>query len=801
MSFKDCIESAVETGRISAKRGAEGKAAFDKHFADAKAGGMDDVAAIHAAQNSAVEAVSSAKGEKAWERLNDMKKAHKHYLRFKDAADPGAELDGLLANIQTSYDRISGQAQAYLSQMLLKYKPTYGGLVQTLDNMDGVIEAAYKTGGNAEAKQMAEALGETYEFLRTRANAEGVSIPKNDKFILPQTQDRIKVNAVLEPDFVNDMQEHLDWNVMEFYGEKVLPSARPDVLVGRYKNIITNGNISINPAQANVEHLAGRMSRDRFFYYKSADSWKKMQEKYGSGNVFQQTIGMIDKMSRDIATIEHLGANPNVMKAFVEKLADKRAAELQVAKKPKGKSWQVRTNDAKSRFDRGYKIFSHHVLNGEESVSVQTLSTIRTSLVTAKLGGAFLSNLNDIMTAKWAAHLNGLPEVGLIRQYISNFINGKISAEQAIQDGVIYQSGTSLAHGYQRYFGPLDGPIWAQRFSDIVYRSQGATLHNSTIRHVTAQRLQGYWGLNAGKTFDKLGARHVAALEAFGITEKDWDEFRKTPLSDKNFLRPIAMRQAGGNGRIADKFADFMMAHIRLSAPERSLRTRTFLAEDIPVNSFAGQRNRALSVLTGFPAEIMFNHWKRIMEAPTPKDKGALAARFFIYMTLGGAFITQVKALAAGDNPYDMTTGSFWLRAALNGGSLGFLGDFIFNNINIANSQYFSGGTPVGEYGKKLMKFGGRGIGEAGELLGLTEEDDRHFGKAALDLANASIPKLWYFKLLFERYVQDDLEQRADPEAWRRKQKFQAENKPQGKWWAPGEDPELPNLMTAFGGS
>ena len=76
MSFKACIQTAVETGKLGKKKASEAEAAFDEAFEAGKAEGLSDDAAGDAAGMKALEQVTSLKQEKRWQRLNELRKAH-----------------------------------------------------------------------------------------------------------------------------------------------------------------------------------------------------------------------------------------------------------------------------------------------------------------------------------------------------------------------------------------------------------------------------------------------------------------------------------------------------------------------------------------------------------------------------------------------------------------------------------------------------------------------------------------------------------------------------------------------------
>lgn len=802
MSFIDCIQSAVESGRISEAKGGEGKAAYDEALADAIAEGLEPDAANLRAMQASVDSIAALKADKRWQRINEMKKAHRLFTEIGEGQNPAKALEDVMARIEIAYERISGQAMAGLDGFLLKYKPKAGGLIHPIDNLDNIVRAAYGDVRNAEAKEMAEALSDSIEWLRQRANMEGASIPENKNRRLFQTHDRMLVRGVTQEEWVTDHMDRLDWDIMRYEGKPIPVNSRAEILGKVYDGIVTNGHNRIKPGQgAGQPALAGRLARDRFLYYKGADEWLDMQKKYGSGNVYQQAIGMIDSMSRDIATMENLGPNPNTLAEFARNSARKRGGELDLEKRPK-KSWESRVAKAIHNFDRQYDVFSYQVLAGEESIPVQAMATARTLTNAALLGSVFLSSQTDRAASRWARGYYNMPETkSILLPYMRHMLNGDVSAQQAIRAGVVYESGIAMALSRLRYIGALDGPQVARRMSDIVYRAQLAHLHFSSMRHVNAMELLGFWADNAGKTFDEHPQR--TTFDRFGITAEDWDAFRATPLREQNgatFLQPLDMWETGDEAqrRIADKFQDLMQTFIRDAVPAPDLRVRVAMGEAISAQTLWGQVVRTGGSLLSFPMTILMNHWTKILMAPRLRDKLWMATKFATYMTVGGAFVTQLKAFSQGQELHNMDPAAnptFWARAFVNGGSAGLLGDMVFNNVAYSNSSAISFEGPLNDW---ITAAGKLSIGNAVETV--KGEPDLNADKEAMDLLNKSVPKLWMVRLLMERYMTDSIMEESDPAAWRRRQKYLQEQNPSGMWWAPGEEAQAPNLETAIGG-
>ena len=816
MSFKDCIRSAVETGRISDKKGGEATAAFDEAYDEAIAEGMiEGEAEMHAALR-AVEEITTLKAAKRWARVNEMQRAYTINERLMKSKNPARELENIMNDTELSYDTIRSIAMARMDQLLVDYKPKMGGFHIPTAGLDDIVQAAYGDVATPEAKELFESIYSSQELLRKWANRYGASIPENPNRRLAQTHDRVKVQAVPKDTWVQEHLERLDWELMRFEGKMIPTAKREEVLERVYDGIVNDGAGRGNPAQNQSPSLANRLARDRFLYYKTSDAFLYMQKKYGRGNMYEQTIGLIDHMSMEISLLKHFGPTAESMKEFTKRVGRERAAELNNAR-PVGKRDLVDKYDAYTRvFDGMYDLHTRKVGPADSNWMVQTLSTIRTLSVSAQLGGVFIPTVyGDLANASVARHMMGLPEIKVVRSYFRDFIPTEENTRQMIRNGVIFENGISLAFTKQRFFGGLDGPYWARRISDITYR-MGLAAHATQVgRNAAGKELLGVWADYAGKSFDELP--FAAFLMENGISAKDWNAFRATPLHEyggATFLRPIDMFDVADDAKstVAEKFQNAMQLYIRTAIPEPTLRSRRAMGEHIDPNSATGQIVRTMTSLLSFPVSIYFNQLRRIVEAPTLRNKLTLGARYMMWMTAGGALITQTKALVAGQEMYSMTGqdengnwdagrfSDFWGRSFVNGGSLGILGDMLFNNINLSNSRYRSS-NPTTEWLKTAHKLTLDNMIDAGQThlynQGYLAQpgDDVQAGRDTLQFMDANIPDLWYMKLVWQRALADDMFQRSDPAGWAKYQRYLSEHE-EGMWWAPGEEPTAPDLTT-----
>lgn len=819
MSWRDCIQTAVDSGRISAKKGAEAHAAYDEAYDAAIAAGEPAGTADGLAALAAVQDITTLKAAKRWERVNVMQRAHEIYDRLMTSKRPDRTLQEIVVDMEMAQETVRSVAFADLDRFMLKLMPQWAGLHASpnLKFSDDIVEAAYGNVKTPEAGAHAEAVIGVRETLRKWANMYGANIPENANAKLPQTHDSVRVGAVHEDEWVQDHIDTLDWDVMRLLGKEIPVDKRDEVLRHTYQGIINDGFDRGDVAQLHAPSLGSRLNRDRFLYYKDAPSYLAMQKKYGAGNFYEQTINMVEAMAKDISILKTFGPSADSMKEYTKRVALKRAADLNTAA-PAGKKKLVSDMEKQvALFDDEYRIHSWHITSADGNIPVQAFSTARTVAVNAVLGSSFIPNFfGDLANAKVMKRVVGMPEISVFRAYSKEFLTSKMAKAEAAQLGVVMENAISLTQGRVRYFGALDGPHWARRGSDITYRLGLVSYHTQVIRNAMGKQLLGLWANHAGTKFDDLP--FAPFLIERGIDAAEWDAFRATPLKDINgakFLVPLDMWRAGDDAakKTSEKFTAAMQVFIRTQVPDTNLRSRRAMGEFIDPNTVGGQSYRTLGSLMSFPASIWFNQLQRIAYLPNVRNKIALGAYYVTAMTMAGAAIVQAQALRDGKNLSDMgamkedgtVNADFWGRAIQAGGGLGVVGDLVFNSINMNNSPQFSS-NPTVEWFEKLHKLTLDNLIDAGKTWGYEEGlareagDDIDIGADAAKFIDASIPDLWQSRLIFERAIKDDFMRAIDPSGWERKQKYRKEYEA-GDWWGPDQaEPEAPRLETVVGG-
>lgn len=800
MSFKLCIQNAIETGRLSEDKGKSVMEEFDRALERARLEGLEEGAANGRAADEAFQNTTKLNADKRTQKIHQMQRASELWDRLHNTNKPEKEMIEVLQSLDLNFVTLQGLLRGRLNGLIDKYSPKMGGLVLPIKDLDNIVHASYKESrgrADPESQAFADAVKETIDTAVNEANMYGATIEKNPNYILPQKQHAVKARAVSEDTWVNDHKDNVDWSIMRSRGLPIPPDQREEVLRQMYRGIISDGFDDPASRRAHGVTLINKLDRDRFLYYKDSDAWLAMQKKYGTGNVYEQVIHLVDSMARDISLLKVFGPNPDSMKEFVKDAAGHRASEIDAIAKP-GKRTRVKTVERRfGLYDDMYKIFTHKVPSTEGNWAVNLWATGRTVTSNALLGSTVIPSIGgDLANSKTAAMLFNIPEMKIFRTYLETWADSKTARNEMATAGITLESALSMVYDGNRYYAAQGGAYWARRMGDVTYRMGVANRHTTIIRDSNAKILLGKFADFSGTKFDDLP--FATGLREVGITDKDWDMFRAMPqyeIKGARLLRPIDMWENGtfSEKKTAEKFQNFMSLFLRTAVPSPDLRTRRALGEALDPNSAWGQAVRTITSLTAFSTSILFNPLRRIATAPGITNKLQLAFWYGAWTYMAGLAITQAKALVLqGQNPYAWDDLELHKRAFLNGGTFGILGDLLTNSTDLTHGEFLKIGSPLTDAIGKLAKL--TVVNPIHEYQG----KETHFSKDAMDTLQSVVPNFWYTRLLFERGVKDRLLEMSDPAAYARRQQLLQQHK-EGMWWAPGQQPTSPDLSTMAG--
>jgi endonuclease YncB( thermonuclease family) len=258
------------------------------------------------------------------------------YLRLVENYDEGQlqDVESLKwAIIRQVHQELAGFLNEFhkgaLSGDLRRRQPE---LVARMDNI--VREIWGQDTGDGRAKALAQSWIKVSEGLRVRSNKAGTAIGKLDGGYLPQSHSAEALLSIGEDAWVSYLMRDgvldRDKMVSSMSGEKLDDAQLDRALREAWKNITTDGWIDREPGFAVFGRGALAKRRDdfhRFIHFKNADEWLRYHRDFKAGDPFEAMMSHLSVMSRDIATLEVFGPNPDAMRQYLKQVAMRHAAD------------------------------------------------------------------------------------------------------------------------------------------------------------------------------------------------------------------------------------------------------------------------------------------------------------------------------------------------------------------------------------------------------------------------------------------------------------------------------------------
>jgi hypothetical protein len=219
-----------------------------------------------------------------------------------------------------------------------------------------------------------------------------------------------------------------------------------------------------------------------------------------------------------------------------------------------------------------------------------------------------------------------------------------------------------------------------------------------------------------------------------------------------------------------------------------------------PAGTLVGELLRTLLLMRQVPLGIFKTH---MLDLPGRFDKRSAAwiyrAKFVALTTLLGGLGVQLKQIASGQDPADITKGAFWGRALLASGGLGLYGDALFLP---PNSEHTEGMFT------KLLGPGATAASDFMDIINAARANPSKFQSASWQgqmlkfIRNNATPfmRLWYVRAAFDHVVFQQMMDMVNPGySWRVRRAM--EKNQEQTWWPVGSNTpqRAPNLGAAVG--
>lgn len=418
------------------------------------------------------------------------------------------------------------------------------------------------------------------------------------------------------------------------------------------------------------------------------------------------------------------------------------------------------------------------------------MAALRNLGVIGRGGSMVISSMADFFAGHLARHFTGTPAA---RTFVDAMKQVRSSnAREMARHGFIAEEYLHMHNDGARQAAAVQGQMWSAYLADRTITWQGLGAVTNVQRRSFASGVMAHLADLTSMSWGELGKANRATrrlLERYGFNAADWDAIRLDGAGaarKADFLSPKAIEADRGRA-LADRFLGMLLMESDFASPQSMLRARAALYGATRPGTKAGEFIRTTMQFKSFAVMWYMLHVERALREGISHGKlygaayiGAVAS----VMMLGGALVIQLKNMRSGKDPEPMDGQQFWMRAMIQGGGLGLIGDLFASETN-----RFGGGA--------LSTF-------AGPVFGIIDEAAKPLADAyrrgswdkvpaaAAKTAASYVPgsSLWYFSLGYQRIVADQLQRMLDPDAhkaFRRRVQMQQRDYGAGFWWAPGD--------------
>ena len=652
--------------------------------------------------------------------------------------------------------------------------------------------------GNAGAKKASEIWANSAEQLRTAFNNAGGDIGKLNNWNLPQEHSQYKTAKAGPEKWLDDILPAIDRDQYVHPDGSLMNDAEVrEFFTHIYETISTGGANKLQGSGQKISSMtANRHAESRQIFFKDAESFLSYHEQYGDRSIFDIMVGHISGISRDIASIETFGPNPNLMFRSVLDDALQKSVTADRLNGTSINTYARKTSDLYDFVSGNYKPLVR-------SRMATVFDSLRNLLTGSRLGSAAVTSITDQGTLLLMAKTNGMALGPAYKAMIAslNPLN-KNDRHYALRNGLALESALSSLN---RWGADNMGTNWTSKAATTVLRLSGLMKISDAAKEGYAASMMSSLGHvvknnNDLATLTKTNKFDAELIKRHGINDTDFAVWKIAKLDQwagvNNILSPESIlaipesKLSQFKNPKADKF-DAARKLVGMLAEEADMavitpgtRDRLRIGAGLQRGTAGGEIMRSITQFKAFPFALVARMWARGSALPTRLQKVYFGGSLLLATTLFGAAALQINNIASGRKPQEMDDTNFWIEAMLKGGALGVYGDFIFSDKNSYGATM--GEMAIGPLGSSLTQFADLTLGNARRAL---SGDDTHVGADAVRFVKGLTPgaNLWYTKAVTDHVLFNQLQEAVSPGYLEKYTKRQQNTYGREFWWRPDD--------------
>lgn len=740
-----------------------------------------------------------------------------HKLPARERLDRLVANYGDMSGIQSIDSKSKAIAGLYRGELTDLYTNIKGamGLYTDKEMINKVVRELFKEStGDATAAKIATKMSEVFENMRTRFNRSGGDIGKLDDWGMPQTHNLEKLAIAKSDAWVDFAMSRVN---REKYvnqdGSLYSDQQIKDLLEYSFQSITTNGANKLEIGRQNTgggtSKITNKHSEGRVLHFKDAQAWIEYQNEFGGMPFVDVIEAHITGLSKDIALVENLGSNPkNAMRILMDAVTKIESSQTIPSKKTK-----TTLNRTQAMFD---EFMGANQPEGEVLANVGL--AYRSMNVASMLGGTTITSITDqAMTAKTAS-IHGISYWKTFGELVHNLNpKNKEDRELAHSLGLATQEmlgsiarwsddGVTAVHGKAAKLATVSNAV-----ATTVMRASGLNALTAANKIAFSKMMMDKYGrLTREKAWADLHENDRMLLEGGGLSEQDWNIWQLAkPVEDASGNQLMTARSIygipdvelvkfGDPAKVKDEASTRLQTHILdeqgMAVLEAGIRERT-LMQGGNRGTKAGEIWRGMTQFKSFPMALLMKHGSRAMSQQTMSGKAWYAASLLGLTTLLGGLVVQLKEIANGNDPQDMTSMDFFKRSFITGGGLPIVGDLLVAGTDATGRDTSS--FLVGPLGSDLATLTKVTVGNASQLANGV---DTNAGNEIFKALKNKIPgqNLWYTKAVTNQLIFNQIQDIIAP-GYRDEIQRKAERQHDRTRWLEDDGVRMPDFEKAIG--
>lgn len=656
--------------------------------------------------------------------------------------------------------------------------------------------------GNEAAFKTAQIIDNLYSELIARQNRAGSFITRAPGYIIRQTHDMASIRALgrLGNNPESKLESYKSWSefvkpLLDY--ERTFKGADPEKVLRNIHSALYTGVHGAESEEANTAgvmvkgSLAKKVSAQRVLWFKDPDSAFNYNQAFGVKNFKEAVMQDLHNRARSIALMENMGPSPDqtlsmVMRELKEDTRNMDDAGKQIDSL---KDWKI-----EAVFN---EISGRNEISRNPSLS-NFIGTAKVLAQMAKMGAVTLSSLADRAFLQSEMAAQGMGNLHVLGKQITGFTKRSGDEVKMLRlmgvamDGLI---GNSLS----RYSSHSSTSGWGHTLQKYFFDLNGLNLWTDVSKATAAELMSSHLAEHSDLPFDKLPPDLSKMLSLYEINPSRWDAIRNTVVDHNghNYITPDNLRTIPDETikslveekgltasdanvqrmreQLETSLGTYFQDRVDIAIPTPGAAERKFATWNTQAGTPLGEAVRLLMLFKSFPITILNkvigrniygNGAASLKQWLLHDHRGKFNLAMLMAMGTAAGYVSGVARDALkGRDPKPLTNadGSVNLNtlndAAMRGGSLGILGDFLM-------TQYDH------DYHSFLASTAGPMVGQLDDLFSMRTDLERGkniaYPMSKFTLNNIPFANLFYARPLMDYFIFWHLQEMLSPGSLRR---------------------------------